>query len=573
MSAFTATVSEEGSGRTPIRRIGLIVPLLIYIIGALIFFRWQIFSDFDLVFGDRGDARFVAFIHEHVFRWLSGQAEFLSPPFFFDQAKTLGYSDAFLLDQIIYYPLRLLGAEPLLALSLVAIILSPIAYFPLYMFLRRLDVSMGFASLAAVIFTFANNLYLMSIHLQHFAVYYIPVIAYCSLLAIGNVHQHPFRACAVGAFAAGVFGFLFSTGYYMAWFFGLGLLICTPIAAFTARPKVLAWWRAGPTRVLGLGLAAGLSFFAATSIFAVIYLPVLTLGAARTFSEYLIYAPTPIDLFNIGSDNLIWSGLIRSLHLIREDRLFSEASIALTPTVQVLLLASAAIALHPRFWPTTLGTVSRGLVIAGAVVYALLYLVTIKTHNISLFHLLYAIMPGANAIRAGYRGMVVANLFAAISIGLALDRIVLFVRQRWHGPRRVAAMCALAALLTMAALEQVNLVRPAQLSREVERAHMAKLATAPHECRTFYAAPQINRAPYEVQIDAMMVALAQHLPTINGYSGLVPPGWDFYNTNSADYEQRANRWAVKRGITEGLCRVDIYTGTWSAPDIALDRID
>jgi len=70
-----------------------------------------------------------------------------------------------------------------------------------------------------------------------------------------------------------------------------------------------------------------------------------------------------------------------------------------------------------------------------------------------LFHLLYAIMPGANAIRAGYRGMVVANLFAAISIGLALDRIVLFVRQRWHGPRRVAAMCALAALLTMAALE------------------------------------------------------------------------------------------------------------------------
>ena len=60
-----------------------------------------------------------------------------------------------------------------------------------------------------------------------------------------------------------------------------------------------------------------------------------------------------------------------------------------------------------------------------------------------------------------------------------------------------------------------------------------------------------------------MLAQAQHLPTINGYSGLFPPGWDFYDTNAADYEQRAMRWAVNRGIAAGLCRVDIERGTWT----------
>jgi hypothetical protein len=31
------------------------------------------------------------------------------------------------------------------------------------------------------------------------------------------------------------------------------------------------------------------------------------------------------------------------------------------------------------------------------------------------------------------------------------------------------------------------------------------------------------------------------LPTVNGYSGLFPPGWDFYNANDTKYEQRAKR--------------------------------
>ena len=70
----------------------------------------------------------------------------------------------------------------------------------------------------------------------------------------------------------------------MAWFFGLGLLIFTPIAVYIAWPVVQAWWSTRPTRVLGLGLVASLSFVAALSIFAAIYGPVLATGAGARLS-------------------------------------------------------------------------------------------------------------------------------------------------------------------------------------------------------------------------------------------------------------------------------------------------
>jgi len=255
--------------------VGFLVPIALYIFGALVFFRWQIISKFDLVFGGGADTRFVAFIHEHVYRSLNGRADFLSPPFFFNQTKTLGYSDAFILDQLMYVPLRVLGVEPFLALSLLAMVLSAISYSFTYLLLRRLDVSVTPASLAALTFTFSNNLYLKSFHFQHFAVYYTPIVAYCGMLAIGELCRRPVRSYVLGGFAGVMYGLLFSSGYYMAWFFGLSLLMFTPIFGFFAWPQLQAWLRPHPVSVLGLGCVASVGFIAALSIFAVIYSPVL----------------------------------------------------------------------------------------------------------------------------------------------------------------------------------------------------------------------------------------------------------------------------------------------------------
>jgi hypothetical protein len=47
---------------------------VLYLIGAVVFFRWQILSTFDLISGS-DETLLVAFIHEHVYRSFLIQVE------------------------------------------------------------------------------------------------------------------------------------------------------------------------------------------------------------------------------------------------------------------------------------------------------------------------------------------------------------------------------------------------------------------------------------------------------------------------------------------------------------------
>src|SRR6516225_8675548 len=189
MVTHWATKNAKGISRTATSAIVVVG----FALGFVIFFRAQIFSRFDLLFGDRGDTRFVLFIHEHLFQAMRGRSDFVSPPFFYNVRGTLGFSDAFLLNELIYAPLRLLGADPYLALLFTIMILSAAGYGFLYGLLRRFgDVSVIIAVFASILFTFANNLYVNANHLQLFAIYYVPIVAYLAVYASILVHKNKY---------------------------------------------------------------------------------------------------------------------------------------------------------------------------------------------------------------------------------------------------------------------------------------------------------------------------------------------------------------------------------------------
>ena len=542
----------------------MVLPVALYVAGAFVFFRWQIFSKFDLLFGDRGDARLIIFLHEHVYQSLWFRNSVLSPPFFYDLQQTLGYSEAFLLNQVVYAPLRLLGTDPYLALSLVVVVLSVVSFTCAYLFLRRLGVSSAIAAVGALVITFPNNLYVKSGHLQHFAVYYLPVVAWSSAVAIGEVHTRRRRAYVSAAVAGGVAGMVFSTGYYVAWFFGLGLVVLAVAGFGFVRPVLRDWWREGRRDVQRLLSCAALAFAAAMVVFVVVYAPALARGATRTLVDYLFYAPRLEDLFNVGNGNLIWSKPIAVLGLVSaKRRAFEEATIALTPIMQALLLVCAALAVRPGFWPATArGRIARALAFGGLCVCALFFVLTVKVNGLTLFKWVQILIPGATAIRVGYRAMVVGNLFAMTAIAVTFDRIVCRALAEPGALLRAVRIGVAGVLLAMVAIEQINVGQSAFVSRTFERAHLARLDRAPSTCRTFFVAPQPGRQWFEVQMDAMMIAMALRLPTINGYSGFMPPGWELYDTNAPDYESLAMKWARARGL-EGLCRVDVIDGTWT----------
>jgi hypothetical protein len=537
-------------------------------LGFAIFFRAQIVSGFDLLFGDRGDTRLVIFIHEHVFRAMLGRSDFLSPPFFYDFGKTLGFSDAFLLNQIIYAPLRGLGADSFLAFLLTIMTLSIAGYGFVYALLRRFgDVSVVTAVFSSFLFTFANNLYVNANHPQHFAIYYVPVITYFAIYAITEIHQHKIRSLMAGSIAGLLYGLLFPTGFYMAWFFGLGLLIFVPIFIFVSRHAVRAWFAAGPVQIGLLGLAFADGFLIGLIPLALIYIPVYKLAGSRHFSEYLLYAPMFTDIANVGA-NFVWADFFKKIGLVSDLRILGggEQSIALTPGLQLLVILSLLIGLRTRYWDADKRSeLTRAVIIAGAVVCITLFLVTIKIHEQSAFLVLFKLVPGAGAIRAGYRAMIVANYFAVISVALAIGHISL-ISSRYNASYLKAKFtrATVAVLMVLGVVEQVNLSEDSLVSRAFEHTYFDNVSAAPTECQSFYIASEPGQPPPIVQIDAALVAQKVGIPTINGYSGFDPPGWDFFDSTDANYEQNARAWAVHRGIDAGLCRFDMANGTFAS---------
>ena len=436
-----------------------LVPAAAYLVGGAVFFRWQLFSGFDLLSGNSGDTRFIIAIHEHLFQVLHGRGTLLSPPFFYDTPGTLGYSDAFILNEALYAPLRLLGAEPFLALLLVPILLSAPAYLFTFLFLRRFGgASVAVATAGALLFTFPNNLYLKSGQVQHFVAYYLPIVLYCATSAIADVHRARVRSCLLSAAAGILCGLCFSTGYYISWFFGIALLVFAPIFIWQGWPAVRNWWQVNPRSVLVLASTFAASFIVALIPFVLIYLPVMRIIGPRSFAEYLVYAPQFIDIFNVGPSNIFWGGLVR--HFVPDrPATGGELWIAITPLVWVLVGAATLIAATQRPLPTDSSAIMRRAAVFGcAAVCAGLFLVTIRVGSLSLFQIFYAFVPGAAAIRAGYRAMIVANLFAVIAIALGCANARPPLPRHWFG---FPASLGL-ALLALAVVEQINFAPTAQ---------------------------------------------------------------------------------------------------------------
>jgi hypothetical protein len=196
--------------------------------------------------------------------------------------------------------------------------------------------------------------------------------------------------------------------------------------------------------------------------------------------------------------------------------------------------------------------------------YHSFYLLVVRIDDFSLFRFLYSVVLGAGAVRVGYRGMLVANLFATVSIAMNCDR--LFGSLSHFNAAHLAMQTLLIGLLVVAVVEQFNFAQSAALSRSFEREQLARIGCTPGRCRTFYVADEPGYSVAAVQLDAMIVAMTRRLPTINGYSGFRPPDWDFYDTKDQNYERRAVNWASRRGLASGLCRLDIQLGAWTAAD-------
>jgi hypothetical protein len=554
-----------------------VLAFALYVVGACVFFRQQVFSGFDFFFGDGADPRLILFVHEHVYRALLGQASFLSPPEFYDLKNTLGGSDAFVLNQLVYVPLRLLGADPYLALVLCMLLLSALSFIAICGLLTRwFAVPLAVAAAAAVLVIFPNNLYEKTAHIQNFAIYFAPLLAWCTLYGVTEVHRQPRRACTAAAAAGLLYGLLLATGFYVAWFLGLGLGVFVASFALSDFSETIRWWRRSPSAVVRLlfcglaGLALGIA------LFLMIYLPVLQWYGGWKMRNYLDGAYTFAQALDVGPQNLLWGSLAQWLGPLP---FVGNRPIAITPIVSICILASFVLSLRGRFWIGPGAELRRRVVLAAGLAGILLILFTARVGDFSLYAVLHVLVPGAKAIRVADRVLVVVNLFGAVAIAVTLAQFAASglgiaagtsLKRGWH-PILVGA------LLALLVFEQVNVGSVASISRSVDAAHFSAVRPAPADCHAFFVRAQPALTEWENQTDAMMVAHRINLPTLNGSTGIFPPGHPIV-IPAPDYQRRVLAWAASRGTLDGLCRIDIPTGEWlpwteldSGPRFAIGR--
>jgi hypothetical protein len=222
------------------------VGILVWTAGALVFFRYPLFSAFDAIFGDRGDGRMIIYLHEHLFGALQGKSQFASPGFFFPVRQTLGLAPAFSPDLPLYATLRVIGCDPFLAFQLLLILLSVLCFAAtLFVAARYLQVRIWIALCAAALVTFSNNLFVKAGvgHTNFLLLYYIPCIVAIALWGIEKFPHLVPRSIAGVAIAAALLALLFSTDVYPAWMFVLSLLIAAGAVIILRGRSVAAFVR------------------------------------------------------------------------------------------------------------------------------------------------------------------------------------------------------------------------------------------------------------------------------------------------------------------------------------------
>jgi hypothetical protein len=221
--------------------------------------------------------------------------------------NVLGYSVTVFLQSLPYSLFRLVGADPWLAFELVLFVFSCIGFGATYYLISRfLRTGPLWSAGGAFLFTFSNSahIWITSPHLYH--VMLLPLILTLALLAFANWNTRRTVAAVCAVAAVSIFGLLFLSEFYTAWFTGVFLLFVCFFAA-VLHPR----WLATRTRLVGrreLAFFAALALIGALALwpFFVTYSAAISSGKLRTLDSLTGNTIGPSQIIHVGTT--MWSG-------------------------------------------------------------------------------------------------------------------------------------------------------------------------------------------------------------------------------------------------------------------------
>ena len=523
-----------------------------------LFFRYDIMSHFKTVIGDVFDGDIELSVLEHWFNVVRGLSAWTQTFAFYPATGTLGYNDGYLIYGLIYAIARSLNVDPYLSSELVNISIKSLGFVGFYLFSRRIMANTAlFSCMGAAVFLLANNSYDQAGHAQLFTISFAPILANICYEMLSALAASRTATLALWAFAASaLFAAWLLTAFYMAWFFtffcGLCLIFALPV--FPRRQ-----WQTVVSQAMSqkyvLILAMGMQAILLVPFF-ILYLPRAAETGMHSSAEIKEFLLAPSDLLALGSHNLLYRNVLPSMQSGS-----SEHTTGFTPILLVCFILTACWAFRGHGDSTKRQL--RPMILAVLTCWIL----ALAIDGYSLWTVVYAIVPGAKALRVVCRIQIfLAWPVVTVSIS-GLDRLCSTAS---HVRRTATAVSALVALYI--ATEQINTLQLPTLDRGSQMRWLHSFAAPPGRCKAFFATN--TRPPDErygsalnnlvgFNIDSMLVAEWLSQPTVNGFATFVPPGWNLLAIDKYDYIGRVRHYGEQTGILPALCGLDLNTGNWT----------
>ena len=536
------------------------------LVGLYLALRPMFVSRFADVPGNTLDSRLVNYLLEHGYRTLVGARDwqgFWNPPFFYPARNVAAYTELFLGTAPLYWIWRLLGwsADGSFQLWLVCMVL--LNFSVCFLWLRDCVVasSLG-ASFGAFLFAFSSARMAQIPHPQ-LQTHFLSVVAIHALCRLSRAteasRRENDRARAMGSWSErGWLALFFAAlsaqlyaGFYLGWFLLLGLLLFASWAMVLRESRIRLLRMVEPHR-------GWIALLVAASALSLAPMLVHYLGAARELGlrsyakEVAHYVPRAQTWLYMGDGSWLY-GWMNGLAPWRNLESPQEQAMGLGFLTSILVLLGLWSRRREPFVPP--------LVLAAG---SLIVLVTSFDGRVTLWRFVAPWIPGAMAIRAISRiGLL---LLVPGAVGLAS---FLGARRAWLA----------AGLGLLCILEQARDV-PAY-HRLVERQRIDAIVEqlAGRSCAYFYFSPVLATVPgrstgslrfmldwFERQhVDAMWAGMSAAVPTINGFSGNGPPGWEgleFGAITSPRDEERLDkalaRWIrLEKLDPAGLCWIKL----------------
>lgn len=463
--------------------------------------------------GDVGDARFNLYVLEHGYLWLTGQvASFWDAPIFYPFPLATAFSDNHLGTGFIYWIFRAFGGRPEDAFR-GWYLLGFVANFAACAYaLRRLDHGWAASGFGAFLFAFAMPVTAQAPHAQLSYRFGVPL----AVLALLRFDRMPRLSTAL------------ALGFWTVWQFYcsiyLGYFLCLLLGAFVVALAVrqrgwraLGHWPAqlgtawrGESPLRRIGFLAGAAGLAAS--LAGLLLPYARVSRlynfSRSWDEIASMLPRPAS-YLLTDWSLIWRfhwSAFEALPMRHEHQLFIGAAPFIAVALYLWLRRRHGVVQGPYFVSTALA--------AGLVVLA-----TLWVHG-SLYHAI-ALVPGADSIRAVSRIGLVLLFPAALLFAGALDALAA-LRGAWRPA--TACLVAICVLMIVECSAVDHYASPEAGWQARLAASAADLPADLPEHPILLVGPR-GGEPNEVrELDGMALAQARGWPSLNGYSGNVPPG-------------------------------------------------